>query len=115
VLNRDDLKGMQLAFANRDIFTRPENVRAETITALVIGIRSLVVVEHPATVLLTARLVDKEAVFVLLTFPKSSDTAMIPVLFPDLGVDMTIAVGRRYEFVSMARGALGGTPWSERD
>jgi len=67
VLDRDHLKGMHLAFviANRDIFARPENMRAETVTALVIGIRSLVVVEHPAPVLLTARLVDKKAVFIL--------------------------------------------------
>jgi len=109
VLNRDHLKSMHLAFviANRDIFTRPENVRAETVTAFVISIGGLVVVEHPASVLLTAGLVDKQAVFILLTFPKSSDTAMIPVLLPDLGIDMTIAVERRHEFVSMSRGALG--------
>ena len=116
MLNRDHLKGMHLAFfiANRDILTRPENVRAETVTALVIGIRSLVIVEHPAPVLLTARLVDKKAVLILLTFPKSSDAAMIPVLFPELDVDMTIAVERRHEFVSIARSPWG-TPWSERD
>lgn len=109
MLNRDHLKGVHLAFfvANRDIFTRPENVRAETVAALVIGIRSLVIVEHPASVLLTARLADKKAVFILLTFPKSSDTAMIPVVLPELGVDMTIAVERRDEFVSVSRGALG--------
>jgi hypothetical protein len=82
-------------------------VRAETVAALVIGIRSLVIVEHPASVLLTARLADKKAVFILLTFPKSSDTAMIPVVLPELGVDMTIAVERRDEFVSVSRGAPG--------
>ena len=106
---------LALFVANRNVFARLENMRAEAITTFVIGIRGLVVVEHPASVLRSARPVDEEAVFIRLAFPKSSYAAMIAMLLPELGIDMTFIVERSYEFIPMSRRALGGTPLSERD
>src|SRR6185295_12941074 len=101
---------LALFVADRHIFAWPESVRAEAVTALVVGIRGLVVVEHPAPMLSAPRVVDQKTVFIHLTFPKSSDAAMITVVSPEFGVDMTIAVERSYEFVTMSRGALGKLP-----
>jgi len=81
---------LALFVANRNVFARLENMRAEAITTFVIGIRGLVVVEHPASVLRSARPVDEEAVFIRLAFPKSSYAAMIAMLLPELGIDMTL-------------------------
>ena len=53
---------------------------------------------------LLTRPVDQEAALIRLAFPKSSYTAMIAVLLPELCVDV-LSSGN--EFVTMSRRALG--------
>ena len=68
--------------ADRDIFAVAKCVVAEAIAGLVVVLRGLVVVEHPARVLGTAGLVDEAAEFVVLTIPESTHAAMFAVFPP---------------------------------
>src|SRR5262249_37179531 len=70
---RDHLEGVHVAVfaADRDIFAVAKCVVAEAIAGLVVVLRGLVVVEHPARVLGTAGLVDEAAEFVVLAIPES--------------------------------------------
>jgi hypothetical protein len=66
-----------------------------------------IVVEDPAGVLRPARLVDQATDLVVLALPESAYPAMIPILVPELRVDMTDRVERRDELVAMTNGARG--------
>ena len=81
-------------------------MRAEAIAAFVISVRGLIIVEHPASMLGPARPVHQEAVLISLAFPESSDTAIIAMLPPQRGVDMTLAVKRCNEFIAVPRRSL---------
>src|SRR3974377_1986161 len=105
--HRNHPVGMHLAIlaANRDVFAGVKDVRAEAITALVVFLDGLVVVENPARMLRAARLVHQEPNLVLLPFPKAAHTAMLAVSAPERLVDMTFAVERGHEFIPVPHGA----------
>ena len=92
--------------ADRDVFARTENVRAEAVTALVVVLGAPIVVEHPAGVLRPARLVHEEADLVLLAIPEPADPAVAPVLLPLRLIDVAVGLERRDELVAVPRRAL---------
>src|SRR5215510_482704 len=119
-LDRGDLERVHVAVlvADRDIFAGPERMRAEPVAGLVVVLRGLVVVEDPAGVLPTARLVHQHADLVRLASPEPPHPTMRPVLAPQLDVDMPRAVERCDELVAVPRrpaGKLLGTGEIEPD
>jgi hypothetical protein len=94
---------MQLAVvvSDRDIFARRELVRAEAEARLVVLDALGIVVEDPAGVLGPARLVDQATDLVVLALPEPAYPATIPILVPELRVDMADRVKRRDELVAM--------------
>src|SRR5262252_3328320 len=102
-LDRDHLEGVHVAVfaADRDIFAVAKRVVAEAIAGLVVVLRGLVVVEHPARVLGTAGLVDEAAEFVVLAIPESTHAAMFAVFPPKVDIDASIGIERSDEFVAM--------------
>src|SRR5450830_297278 len=107
-LDRDHVVGVHLAIliADRDVFARAEQMRAEAITVLVVVHGGLVVIEEPARVLGSARLVHQETGFVVLAFPEPAHAAIFTMLAPERDVDMALVVERGDEFVTMPRRAL---------
>src|SRR3569623_1927669 len=81
-------------------------MRAEAVTALVVGSGAQVVIEHPAAVLGAARLVHEEADLVGLGAPEAADAAMRTILHPLRIVDMPVGLERRDEFVAVPRRTL---------
>src|SRR5215470_19614912 len=108
-LDRGDLERVHVAVlvADRDILAGPEGMRAEPVAGLVVVLRGLVVVEDPAGMLPTARLVDQEANLVRIAVPEPPHPAMRPMLAPQLDIDMPGAVERRDELVAVARRPAG--------
>src|SRR5262245_41943314 len=92
--------------ADRDIFTRSKCMRAKTVAAFIVGIRSLVVVEHPAPMFGAARPMNQKAVLIGFASPESPDAADVAMLLPQHDVDMTLAVERRDKFITMSRRSL---------
>src|ERR1039457_2645240 len=107
-LDRNHLVGMRLAVlvADRDIFPRAERMGAEAVAALVVVGPGWVVVEDPARMLGSARLVHQKADLVVLAFPEPAHAAMLVVASPERHVDMALVVERGDEFVTMALRAL---------
>src|ERR1035437_2941934 len=107
-LDRDHLVGMGLAVlvADRDIFPRAERMGSEAVAALVVVGPGWVVVEYPARMLGSARLVHQKADLVVLAFPEPAHAAMLVVASPARHVDMALVVERGDEFVTMALRAL---------
>src|SRR5262245_27002584 len=108
-LDRDHLEGVHVAVfaADRDIFAVAKRVVAEAIAGLVVVLRGLVVVEHPARVLGAAELVDEAAEFVVLTIPESTHAAMLAVFPPKVDIDASIGIERSDEFIAMLVRARG--------
>src|SRR5450755_4519287 len=102
-LDRGHLVGMRLAVlvADRDIFARAERMGAEAVAALVVVDPGWIVVEDPARMLGSARLMHQKADLVVLAFPKPAHAAMLAIALPELHVDMALVVERSDEFVTM--------------
>src|ERR1043166_2809637 len=107
-LGRDDLERVHLTVlvADRDIFARHEAVTGEPIARLVVLLGGLVVIEHPARVLLAAGFVHQLAEL-LLVAPEPADAAMLAVLAPQLGTDAPVGIERRHELIAVPRRARG--------
>src|SRR5262252_10654180 len=95
-LDRDHLAGVHVAVfaADRDLFAVAKRVVAEAIAGLVVVLRGLVVVEHPARVLGAAGLVDEAAEFVVLAIPEATHAAMFAVFPPKVDIDASIGIER---------------------
>src|SRR5215471_8680274 len=108
-LDRRHLEGVHVAVfaADRDIFAVAKCVVAEAIAGLVVVLRGLVVVEHPARVLGTAGLVDEAAEFVVLAIPESTHAAMFAVFPPKADIDASIGIERSDEFIAILVRARG--------
>src|SRR5215471_14348045 len=104
-LNGNDLERVHVAVlvADGDILSRTERMRTETIPGLIVLHGAAVVVEYPARVLGSARLVHQVSMF-LLAVPKPPHTAVFTMLVPLCRVDMSGCVERRNEFITMSRG-----------
>src|SRR5262249_33345057 len=89
------------------IFAVPKCVVPEPIAAPVVVPRGLVVVEPPARVLGTARLVDEAAEFVVLAIPESTHAAMFAVFPPKVDIDASIGIERSDEFIAVLVRARG--------
>jgi hypothetical protein len=61
-------------------------------------------------VLSATGLMDEAADLVLLTFPKSPNPTVIPILFPEQGIDVSLGIEGRNKIISMARRAVGKLP-----
>jgi hypothetical protein len=89
--------------ANGHILSWPKNMGTKPVPGLFILIRIVLVVEHPARMLRTARFVDKETVL-LFAVPESENAAVFAMLLPLRRVDVPCCVERCHEFVTMPRG-----------
>src|SRR5262249_56107466 len=87
-LDRNHAEGVHLAIftADRDIFAVAKDVIGEAIAGLVVVLRRLVIIENPARVLGTARLVDQLTELVVLALPESTHAAMLPLGPPQLPI-----------------------------
>src|SRR5665811_1955649 len=98
--------GLAVLVADRDIFARAERMGAEAVAALVVVGPGWIVVEDPARMLGSARLVHQEADLVVRAFPEPAHAAMLAIVSPERHVDMALVVERGDEFVAMALRAL---------
>src|SRR5262245_16567448 len=108
-LDRRHLEGVHVAVfaADRDIFAVAKRVVAEAIAGLVVVLRGLVIVEHPARVLGAAGLVDQAAELVVIAIPESTHAAMLAVFPPKLHIDVSSSIERSDEFIAMLVRARG--------
>src|SRR4051812_31959087 len=90
--------------ADRDIFARPEGMAAEAIAGFVVLVGAVVVIEHPARMLVAAGLVHQLAEL-LLVVPEAPHAAMLPMRPPQARVDMAVGIKRRHELVATLRRA----------
>src|SRR5262249_472575 len=87
---------------DRHVFAGSEGVSAEAVAALVVVLRPVVVVEPPTRVR-AARGMNQAADLVGLAVPEAADPAMVPVLAPQLQIDMAGRIERRDELVAVTR------------
>src|SRR5215468_7978320 len=88
-LDGDHLEGMHVAVlvADRDVFAGPEGVSAEPVARLVVVLGRVIVIEHPPRVL-AARGMNQATDLVGFATPKPADPAVVPVLAPQLQIDV---------------------------
>jgi hypothetical protein len=87
--------------ADRDIFPVAKDVIREAIAGLVVVLRCLVIIENPARVLGTARLVDQLTELVVLSLSESTHAAMLAIGPPQLGIDTPVGTEWSDEFVAV--------------
>jgi hypothetical protein len=106
-LDRYDLEGVKLILvvSDGDILAGNEGVHSETVSGLVIIGSGRIIFEHPARMLSTSRFVHEPAGLLLRAIPEAPDSAMLSVVPPEVGVDMTLHIKRRNEFVAVVRRA----------
>src|SRR5690606_20063611 len=75
---------------------------AEAIAGLVVVVAAFVIIEDPARALAAARLVDQVAELVGFTLPEPPNPAFIPMLLPQIDIDMAVAIERRDELIAVA-------------
>src|SRR5262249_11177104 len=64
-----------------------------------------VIIEHPARMLGATGLVHEATDLVVLALPEPAHPAVVAILVPELRVDVSAAIERRHEFVTMLRRA----------
>jgi hypothetical protein len=87
--------------ANGDVFTRAERMGTEKIPSLIVLRGGSAIVEYPAYMFGAAWLVHEVAVF-LLAVPKPAHAAIFAMPVPLRRVDMSAAIKRRNEFITVA-------------
>src|SRR5262245_41225405 len=80
-------------------------MRRKAVAGLVVLLGRVVIVEHPATVLLAARLVHQATDLVLLALPEAPHAAVLPIAPPQLRIDVSGRIERCHELVAVARRA----------